>query len=427
MPDIQSPVNRVRRRRVTAIVILVLTAIAAGACGKSVRCAWNLRQGEQALARGDPAAAVERFLAADRLRPDEGRIQLLLARANRRLGQSEAVAERLQKARDCGFDAKQIEREWILFQAQSGLVSKVEPLLSGLLTGAAEDGPEICAAFVSGYIQNYQFEKAMRLLTAWIADYPRDPEPRIALGRIALHWRNAPEAEKQFRKAWELRPDYRGLAGLLCQTLAEQKKFAEALLLVENSPARDRNDDQLRLLQAECLLNLGRQEEAMAVYQELVARSPDNCAALLGLGQGELWHRQPDAALVHLDRALKLCPRNLDARYVRAQALTLHGDRDEAQQELRAVSAARGALVEAGALARKLLDHPDNVDDRFRIATIQLQHGDRSEGVAWLLSILEYDPGHAATHRLLAEYFEEQGDDRRAARHRRALAESEAH
>jgi len=57
-------------------------------------------------------------------------------------------------------------------------MAEVEPLLDRLLANAGEDGPEICAAVVAGYVQNYEFKNAEQFLGAWIGDYPDDPEPR---------------------------------------------------------------------------------------------------------------------------------------------------------------------------------------------------------------------------------------------------------
>lgn len=410
------------RLRVVAIV-LVGAAVAAGPGWWSARVAWKLKQGKTAFAQGDFDAALKCFLAAERFDPRHARTQFLLVRTYRRLGNSAAVLERIQKARECGLPAEPFEREWILAQAQAGLLAQAEPSLKNLLTHAGEDGPEICAAFVNGYLMNYQYEKALRILGAWIGDCPRDAEPRLAQGRIAMHWENLREAEKQFRLALEFCPDYHGAASLLAQALIEQKKYDEALALLEARRLRGDVDDRERLLLADCLLNVGRHGEALQVFAEVAARSPGNCEALLGLGQGELWSRQTQAALEHLNRGLKLCPGNLDIRYARAQALSQHGDREESQSELRAVAAARAALINASVLARNLLQNPKNIDERFEIGTTHLKYGDPAEGAAWLESILQYDPHHQPTHRLLARHYSERKSEEQAARHRRALVD----
>jgi Flp pilus assembly protein TadD len=200
----------------------------------------------------------------------------------------------------------------------------------------------------------------------------------------------------------------------------EQKKYQEALPLLENSNSRD-DSAETRLLVAQCLLNLGRESEALEIYADVVSRVPDNCAALLGLGQAKIWAGQYEGALDHLNRALELCPRNLDARYARAQAWSLQGQRSQAQPELQEVSTARAALTRAGELASEILRNPRDLEARIEIGTILIRYGDRDEGASWISSVLQYEPNHQAAHRLLAEYYEQQGDKERAERHRHAL------
>jgi thioredoxin-like negative regulator of GroEL len=400
-------------------------AVIAGSTWRRAATTWKVKLGEAALARGDGETALEYLLAAEVLNPRDARIEFLLARTYRRLGKSADIAAKLQAARDCGYSPERLEREWILVKAQAGLMSEAEPHFSRLLTNPGDDGQEICSAFASGYVQNYQFEKARRVLAAWIADYPDDPEPRVAVGRVALHVHDMPQAETHLRKALLLCPEYEGAATLLGRALAEQHKFEEALALIEQRRPRKR-DDEMDLVRAECLLNLGRGGESEKLYEAVAARSPENCAALLGLGQARVLSGRADAALEPLNRAFELCPRNLDVRYARAQALSLQGDRTQSESEFREISAARTALTRAGELAAGLARKPDDVGARFELGTTLLKFGDQREGVAWLLSILESEPDHQPTHRMLAEYYAAQGMDEQAARHRRAVAASES-
>ncbi|MSR58480.1 MAG: tetratricopeptide repeat protein [Planctomycetaceae bacterium] len=408
-------------RRLIVAIFMAGALIGVGAGWRTLGVAWKIRAGQKALAVGDAAAALKHFLAAERLDPRHALTQFLLGRTYRRLGNAEETASRLQQARDCGFPVQRLEREWILTRAQAGLLAQTEPALYKLLTSAGEDGPEICSAFVSGYVQNYEFEKARQILEAWIGDYPNDPEPRIALGKISLHWANLPEAEKQFRLALKLCPAYRGAVDLLGETLVEQKKYQEALPLLQNDDRQDDSAAQHRLLVAQCLLNLGREAESLEIYADIVSQFPENCAALLGLGKAKTWAGQFQEALVDLDRALDLCPRNLDVRYARVQALSLRGDQSRTQTELREISTARASLAKAGELASEILKHPDKLDARVEIGTTLIEYGDRAEGVAWLLSVLQYQPDHQEAHRLLADYYEKEGDHDQAERHRLAL------
>src|SRR5262245_1614348 len=181
-----------RRRLLVWIVLTAGVAVIAGSTWRGAATTWQVKRGEAALARGDAETALDCFLAAEVLNPRDARIEFLLARTYRRLGKSADIAAKLQAARDCGFSLERLEREWILVKAQAGLMSEAEPHLHRLLTNPGDDGQEICSAFASGYVQNYQFEKVWRVLAAWIADYPDDSESRLAVGCVALHVNDMP-------------------------------------------------------------------------------------------------------------------------------------------------------------------------------------------------------------------------------------------
>src|SRR5262245_22202841 len=111
-----SPSVEKRRRRV--VLLVVGTLAAAAALGwRPALVAWRLREGERALSLGDPEAAAAKFRAAEALDPRHGRTQFLLARVQRRLGDSAGVYERLHRAHANGFPGDRLEREWILAQA----------------------------------------------------------------------------------------------------------------------------------------------------------------------------------------------------------------------------------------------------------------------------------------------------------------------
>ena len=58
-----------------------------------------------------------------------------------------------------------LKREELLTLAQTGQLSKAEPHLPKLLIDAREDGPEICEAFVRGYLDTFRLDRAFELLT----------------------------------------------------------------------------------------------------------------------------------------------------------------------------------------------------------------------------------------------------------------------
>jgi tetratricopeptide (TPR) repeat protein len=408
-----------RRRAVILAAAVILGAIWAW---KPACVAWHLSRGQRALDwLGDPEAALKQFEAALRIDPAHGKAHFLLARAHRRLGHAQEVYDHILLARQASFPEERLRREWILALAQAGRMDLAEPHVLELLTKPGDDGPEICAAFVAGYVHNFEYHQAFRYLEAWQKDYPQDPEPRIMRGKVRRRFQNYREAEREFRAAYALRPQYKDARELLAGVLVEQSKYDEAVKLLEQALAESPNDQRLLLGWAECLVQLGRYQEARGVFEKVLAQTPENCQALLGMGRVDLWDDRVASAVERLEKARALCPGRTDVRYALAQALSRAGERERAQRELAALEEARAAITRAFDLAEELIARPNDAARRFEIGTLLMEYGDAAEGAAWLETIFQFEPEHAEAHRALARYYLGRGDQERAAAHQKAL------
>jgi Tfp pilus assembly protein PilF len=70
-------------------------------------------------------------------------------------------------------------------------------------------------------------------------------------------------------------------------------------------------------------------------------------------------------------------------------------------------------------LARDLGEGPISVSARVRLAEELINAGQSEQGIRILERLLDQNPSYAAAHRVLADYYEKQGQSERAARHRR--------
>jgi hypothetical protein len=64
-------------------------------------------------------------------------------------------------------------------------------------------------------------------------------------------------------------------------------------------------------------------------------------------------------------------------------------------------------LLHASTLTIESAADPSDAERRAEIGRIQVQYGSVDEGMAWLLSALDYDPHLASAHSALAAYYEE--------------------
>lgn len=413
--------NSPRARWILLAILLVVLTLG----GWNPWQVWrHNRAAQEALRNGDPDTAQSLLEASLKINPKSGFTNFLMARTARRQGRAADVARYIESARDAGYPARALNHELLLVLAQAGQMEQVEPRIPELLPRDGADGQEVTAAIVSGYAHRYEFQKAHTYLDAWQADYPDDPEPHVMRGKLLQRCYDAKGAEREFRAALKLRPQYRGVRELLALTLVEQNEYDAAASLLEDSLREAPGNDELRTAWGECLLKLGRVDEAAEVFQSLASSHPDDCDVLAGLGSLAFLRGDLAEALQKLERVRSLCPHRSDARYKLAQTLQQLGKDAEADQEFQFVRNAGKTVSQVHDLAESLIDNPENVEARLEIGKSLLQFGDRADAAMWLETIFQYDPDHREAHRLLADYYEQRGDRERAARHRSAGTQS---
>ena len=99
-------------------------------------------------------------------------------------------------------------REQIMAQAQLGEMRDAEKQRTRLLSDPQGDEPEICYAFVQGYLQIHQYAAARQLLNGWAADFPEDPRPLFLRGTVQMNAELWKEAEADFRKTLTIDPKH---------------------------------------------------------------------------------------------------------------------------------------------------------------------------------------------------------------------------
>ncbi len=384
---------------------------------RPVQSVWFQRLAREAALDGDPERARRALERALQATPRSAEVHLQLASNARRLGALQPFLDHLQQAQDLGIAPEQIEREQLLLQAQTGNMEQVEPHLPRLLRRDATDLNEVCAAIVAGYVHNYEFGPAFRYLEAWEKDFPNDPEPHIMRARIRQSWHNVREAERELRRALALRPTWRGLPQMLAQVLTEQNRMEEAAELLAEVARRNPADNRLQLAWADCLIRTGRLAEAQTLLERLETVEPTSVDLLFGLGRIDLWGGDTERGLARLTQARELDPQRNDVRYAYAQALAQAGRLEESGKEREAVERSTRAQARIFELSELLVKTPQDLETRLEIGRTLLSEGD-AEGVAWLETILRFEPEYQPAHKALADYFSAQGDSERAQRHR---------
>lgn len=403
------------RRRLVWLLACLLVTLVAGWFG---RTSLPNSLARRRLAERDLEAARWWLDVTRRLDSRNAEAYFLTARAHRREGELTAASQALRQAQALGWPAEEIDRERQLGQAQWGQLSAAEPHLPDLMTNAGQDGPEVCEAFVVGYLKAHDFTRAHQLLRIWMTDFPEDPQPHFYLGSMYHENDDFEKAIASYQRAWELdaRHARAALGAAECHQARKQPtqalewyRRAEQLAPEKHASleptSSEAGTDRLRALvgEARCLRELGQVDEATKIIARVVAAAPDFAPAILEWAQLRSEAGQFAEAVERLAPLAAQRPHDWDLQFAYATALRGTGQVDDAVRRFEAIAEARNQLSKARNLTEQL--RRDDVETRYQIGMIHLHYGTDVEALWWLKSALDFEPRHQATHRALADYY----------------------
>lgn len=406
-----------RRTLVYAGVSLLILLIAVLVLARPGWVKYSLWQARRELAERKEEKVIARLARVEELDPNQSETQFLMARAYRRLGKMDRMRACLLRARDLGHPVEVLKREETLALAQSGQLHPRDPDVTALMADARRDSLEIYEAVVRGCLETFQVGPAVVLLDAWRTDYPHDPQPHFYRGVLAFHRQDWPEAQASLRAALNLAPQRRDVRLLLADAFGQDYQYREALkhyrlcLEQEQSP-------QALFGVGKCLEAMGETDEARRTYVRLLDIVPDHYEGRLALGRLDFSFGDAPQAVRWLEPAAAARPYEFEVRHALAWALQVAGEKDRAREHFLYAVKAQETLHTLGKLTRRVEAEPDNTELRYRIGAILLERGQASDGLAWLTSVLQLQPGHPAAHRALADYYARQGKHELAAEHR---------
>jgi len=199
------------------------------------------------VALGDPARAIESFERA-------------VAR-NPALASSWAMLERLLSA------AGEPQR--------AGVASQHLSKLKELPPAIVEAGSWFCDG---------EHVAAENLLTSYIAREGRQVEALRLLGRIAQRRGAADRAEGLFREVVDSAPGYAAARLDFVRVLIERQKYAAALEEVDQRLRTAPSDPEARFLRATIHAGLGRHDDAVPIFRELLSETPQRNHLRIVLG-----------------------------------------------------------------------------------------------------------------------------------------------
>ncbi len=400
-----------------AVLVIGIGLVAGWLAARPWLVRSHLASAEQATMRRDYSTALAELRAALRIAPKDPAVFLGFCRIYRRLGQLERSQFFLSQAEKWGAYPRRIQQESWLLAAQSGNLREAEPHLGQLLLEAPELAADICEAFVIGYFANLRSAEAQRLLDAWEKDFPQDFQPPFMRGYLLHAMALYPEAVAAYERALALAPENIAIRCRMAESLRELRRYEDAERVLREAPESAREHPELLSVLGDLLFVVGRIEEAEDVVARAAEKSPRSFTVRRLFGQILLAMGKHSEAKEQLEIALQIRPNDPLARNALAQVLVALGEKEAAKLHFDYVAEAAPALRRFDQLMRVAIEEPDNVACRFEAGSILMKYGDPADALRWLQSVLQLDPKHAGSHRLLADYYLARGNWRLAQMH----------
>jgi tetratricopeptide (TPR) repeat protein len=405
----------------------------------------RVARAEQLIANGAYSEALVELNVALEKSPNDARAQLALARVSLQLGSPDAATRALDVAEKAGADAGQVTelrtrvqlqqnqldavlaatdarkagiaspaREELRLRALTALHRYPEAIELARSVDASADPAGVAAvSLAEGYARLGNADGARTLLEATVKQRPAAAEAWLALGRLQQIDGKLPESEASLAKALA------AAGGQL--TVMQQINAASALADIQLARgdlagASATHQQMVRLapdgalaslLAARLTLAEGKATEAVAAFQELIAKHADFDEARVALGSGLIANGTLEQALQQISTLAQKNPSagtlKVASEVLRRMA-TLKNDGADYQLSAASVHLALGQPFMARLSLRKASElAPDAPQPKAALAQLELRTGNTDEALRIAKAMLEKQPKDPSALALLAE------------------------
>ena len=414
-----------RRLVVTSLVglgVLGLVAAAGVVLSYQAWAEYHRWEAESALTRREFDRALAHLKLCLEVWPRSAETHFLAARAARRAGAYDEAEHHLGVCKQLGWVPEAVSLERALLLAQRDDPAGLEEYL---LTCVHKDHPDsvlILEALARGYMRTYQMGRASDCLDLWLQREPDNVQALAWRGEVMERRNRTPDAVNDYRRALELDAQRDEVRLRLAKAQYQLRQFEEAAAHYQQVSQHQPGNPEALLGLARCRHEEGRAEEAGQLLDLVLAARPHDPGALTERGNLALERGQVADAERWLREAVAAGPYEREAVYGYWQCLERQGKHEEARtwhERLQRIDADWKRMTD---VMHDLSKAPRDPGLRCEAGQLLLRNGHEEEGLRWLDSALEMQPGHRRTHQVLADYFEEKGQPEQATYHRRLAA-----
>jgi tetratricopeptide (TPR) repeat protein len=246
------------------------------------------------------------------------------------------------------------------------------------------------------YIEVNATTLAANHLREWIRLAPNDPRPYRSLSQLTRYSESGySEAIECYDKLLHLNLDSGERAAVLKDLadtqIAAQGEYQQALDTLAEIPAKFQEQPPIVLLRAECILGLGRADEAKALVDGVLKGHPMLTGALIFRARIHIQDDQPRLAIPLLEKVLSLHPDNRRALQTLMLAYRSIGDDRQAEEKKRLLDQLQTRHQRIEELRKVAIKHPANGRARLELALLY-SPANYAEALAWIRYAMASDP-----------------------------------
>lgn len=277
---------------------------------------------------------------------------------------------------------------------QSGDLTRAKAMLEEIL--ATQPGSADAYWLLGGVLmRSGDFVRAERAVATAIQRSPSNPSAHALLGEILACQNRMADAEQSLRQALKLSPAHPQAASLLLRVLQAGSRSEDILRWTDECIARGIASHEILLARAQGLLALQRVPAAVEAFRKVLARTPADLRAMLGLAAAQVENGQQKEAEGSLRALIAMGADGPELRYTLARALVAQHRYPEAEVELH----------------RALSLRPDFSPAQIMLAElVWMRTGDTHAATSELDAVLRAQPGNVELRTFKAKLMEWAGD-----------------
>lgn len=287
------------------------------------------------LSIGRVGDARKEALTVLRNSPDDGEALVILVDASQKSLELTETEQEVAK-----FPQKQSP---YFFLATAGIAAKKsdQAAIEPALQKAVAADPNLAVAHValgSWYRLKREVKQAEAELELAARNAPLRSNERMALADFKVQIGALEEASVLLKEITAKAPDFLPAWSLQAKIANRQKKYDDALRLIQNALSRDSGNIEARIVQAESWLAKNETKKALESLNELDHSYPQTPMIKYSLARSYLQSGNTKQAMTELDEAVRLSPGFVDAVLLHADLHLKSGDAQSVVQELQTLN-----------------------------------------------------------------------------------------